>query len=176
MTERPMSVTEDEAMMAALLDAHNGDVTKAAVDWQKIRAEADMQLERELEAAKHWAPKVTVEPLTPAERHKLAVLLDGRLKNKPTVGAVKRWREDKSRAWALAALEKEAETVASTANGMRHNVLNSSTWTLARPATEGLLTGDEIERTLVGAAVETGLTERDARQTVRGALRKRGRI
>jgi hypothetical protein len=41
-----------EATMRALLDAHGGDVAAATVDWQAIKAEADAQLERDLEVAR----------------------------------------------------------------------------------------------------------------------------
>jgi len=136
-----MSVGADEAMTRGFLDAHNGDVAKASVDWQKLRAEADAELEREIGAARGWTPLAKLAPLTPEERAELERLLTSRLAQKPTVGAVQRRREDagRGRPYALAALEGEAEAVASAREGLRNHTLNASAWTLARPELDGLL-------------------------------------
>jgi hypothetical protein len=167
----------DLAMVAAFIDAHAGDLEAIAVDWSALKAEAEAQLERELAAARNWSPKVTVAPLTPWERRRFDRLLAERLANKPTVGAVKRRRDDAAKGpeYAAAALEGEADAVARTPEGLRHVVLNASAWTLARPELDALVTAEDIENTLVRAAVDAGLTERDARSVVRGALRRRGK-
>jgi hypothetical protein len=164
-------------MMRAFLDAHDGDVAKATVDWYEVRAEADAHLERELEAAKNWTPKVKLPPLTPGERDELDQLLAGRLAKKPTVGAVRRRRNDAAKGprYAAVAIEGETEAVASAPVGLRAITLNTSAWTLARPELDGIVGADDIEIALVPAAVAAGLSEREARAIVRGALRRRGR-
>src|SRR5262245_8388728 len=108
-----MPFNADVAMMRAYLDAHDGDVVKATVDWRAFRAEADAQIERDLEAAKNWQSKVQVEPLSPGEREELERLLAGGFARQSTVGAVKRRRDDatKGSAYAAAALEGEANAV-----------------------------------------------------------------
>jgi hypothetical protein len=168
----------DLAMVQAYLDAHDRDVVAATVDWNALKAEADAQLERDLEAAKNWSPKITIEPLTTWERRRFDRLLAERLAKKPTVGAVKRRRRDdacKGPAYAARAIEGEADAVAHAPNGLRDITLNASAWTLARPELDGLVTADDIEDALVPAAIDAGLTEAEARSVVRGALRKRGK-
>jgi len=172
-----MSFDADVAMMRAYLDAHGGDVNAAAVDWRALKAAADAQLESDLEAAEHWQPTVRVEPLAPSERDELDRLLADRLAKRSTVGAVKRRRDDatKGPAYAAAALEGEADAVAHAPVGLRNTTLNAAAWALARPELDDLVTADDIEDALVPAAVEAGLTEREARSVVRGALRKRSK-
>jgi hypothetical protein len=162
-------------MARALLDAHDGDIAKATIDWQKIRDDSDAQVPRDIEAARVWEPKVTVRSLSPSEHQKLDRLLEGRLLTKPTVGAVRRRREDaaKGPAYVLAALEGEAHAVATAPVGLRNTTLNSSAWTLARLVNQGLVNEDGMERVLVAAAHDAGLTEQEARSTIRGALRRR---
>jgi hypothetical protein len=71
-----------------------------------------------------------------------------------------------------AALEREAAVVASAPEGVRNNTLNSAVYTLARLRDRGL--DDEvIVRVMVAAAIDAGLPEREARSTVRSALRGR---
>jgi hypothetical protein len=170
-----MTVEADEAMVQAFLDAHDGDVAKATVDWQKVKAEADAQRERDLEAARNWKPKVEVTLLTPWERSELDRLLADRLAKKPTVGAIKRWRDDapKGPAYALAALEGEAQLVSSSPVGGRNDQLNRSAWTLGRLVHDGLIDAADVEQALVDAAQDAGLTAQEAKATVRGALRRR---
>jgi hypothetical protein len=170
-----MRVTDDEALMRAFLDAHDGDLQAATVDWQAVRKETDDQFHRDLEAARTWEPKVKLGPLTAEERKQLARILAA---EKPTAGAVKRRRDDaeKGRSYALAALEGEAEAVASAPKGLRNETLNSSAWTLARPELDGILDADEIERVLTAAAQDAGLHSREARATIRGAFRRRKRL
>jgi hypothetical protein len=168
--------TPDE-MMRALLDAHDGDIEAATVDWNSLKAETDAQLERELEGARTWQPKINIRPLLPAEHDELDGLLAGRLANKPTVGTVKRRRDDagKGPEYAARAIEGEAVAVASAPVGLRAKTLNASAWTLARPELEGIVDADDIETALVPAAIDAGLSEREARSIVRGALCRRGR-
>jgi hypothetical protein len=81
----------------------------------------------------------------------------------------------KGPAYAARALEGEAEAVATAPVGLRAITLNTSAWTLARPELDGIIDADDIEAALVPAAVDAGLSEREARSIVRGALRRRGR-
>jgi hypothetical protein len=122
-----------------------------------------------------WTPSVEAPPPhTAKERTQLNRLL-AKMPG-PTLQIVQRRRGDgkKGREYALAALEGEAKAVASAPEGLRNYTLNASAWTLARPELNGLLLVDEIERVLVAAGQDAGLSEREARACVRGALRRRG--
>jgi len=172
-----MPFDADIAMIQAYLDAHDGDIVQATVDWRALKAEADAQIDREIEAAKQWQPKVAVEPLAPGERDELNQLLAGRLTKRSTVGAVKLRRDDaaKGPAYAAAAIEGEADAIAHAPVGLRNITLNAAAWSLARPELDGIVTASDIEDALVPAAVDAGLTEQEARSVVRSALRKRSR-
>lgn len=169
------TVSADEAMVRAFLDAHGGDLTAATTDWRKWRDKANAERAREIEAAGNWASKIEVKPSTPAERAKSDRLLADGFAKKPAVGAVGRRNRDaaKGRRYALAALEGEARAVASAPEGVRNYTLNSAAWSLARPELGGLLDPDEIEGVLVEAAQDAGLPGREARTTVRSAFRRR---
>jgi hypothetical protein len=171
------SFDDDEALMRGYLDAFDGDVEAATINWREIRAQADAQLEREVEAARNWSPKVKVEPLTTWERRRFDRLLADGLAKKPTVGEARRRRDDATKGpeYAARAIEGEADAVAHAPNGLRNATLNTSAWTLARPELDGTVTADDIEDALVPAAIDAGLTEAEARSVVRGALRKRGK-
>jgi hypothetical protein len=130
----------------------------------------------ELAHAYAWRPSVPAPPpLTAKELKKFHRLLAK--KPKPTLQIVERRRADgkKGRDYALAALEGEAKAVAAAPEGLRNYELNRSAWTLARPELDGLLLVDEIERVLVAAGQDAGLSEREARCVVRGAFRRRQR-
>jgi hypothetical protein len=130
----------------------------------------------ELAHAHAWRLSVPALPtLTAKERKKLHRLLAKR--PKPILRIVERRRANgrKGREYALAALEGEAKAVAAAPVGLRNYELNRSAWTLARPELDGLLLVDEIERVLVAAGRDAGLSEREARCVVRGAFRRRQR-
>jgi hypothetical protein len=169
------TVDADSAMMSALVDAYDSDVSAAAADWCLVKQEADAQVAHDLEAAKAWEPRITVAPLTPKERQKLDRMMADGWADKPTVGAVKRRREGATKGprYALVALEGEAEAVAKAPAGSRNLVLFESAYTLSRLIPEHLET-TQVITVLVAAAHDAGLTEQEARVTICSALKTRG--
>lgn len=78
-----------------------------------------------------------------------------------------------SDAYVRAALQAEARTVATAANGQRNDQLNRSAWSLARFVRDGQLGADELAGTLIPAALDAGLTPAEARRTIASALKGR---
>jgi hypothetical protein len=73
-------------------------------------------------------------------------------------------------AWARAALEDEAARVRGARPGTRNNTLNRAAFSLGQIIGAGLLDADTVEHTLAGSAMTAGLTEHEARQTIRSGL------
>lgn len=170
-------VNDPTAMMKALLDAHDGDLARATVDWNEIERRSDEKLARDLEAARNWQPKRRVPEGSQFITAEMYDELLAKMNDQPTVGALRRQRCNdgaKGAAYGLAALEDEARAVASAPVGLRNQQLNKSAWSLGRLVLEGTLRADEVEAVLVPAALDAGLPQREAHATVRGALRRRG--
>ncbi len=68
------------------------------------------------------------------------------------------------------ALERSAAEVASTGSGARDNVLNAKAYSLGRIAEAARLDDSAIESTLCAAAMNAGLSEKQAISTIRCAL------
>jgi hypothetical protein len=170
-----MTVGEQEAMMAALVDAYDGNMTAAAGDWCLIKREADNRVAEEIAAIEAWEPAAHVPDDAP---HMSAADYDAaleRLKPKPTVGGVKRRSTTGHiREWAIAAVEAEGDKVAAAVPGIREETLRAAAWTMSRPDILEHLTADEVASVLIPAAVQAGLSEREARSTVHRTQRARG--
>lgn len=167
------------ALMKGLLDAHDGDVVAATVDWTAIQRASDAALERELESVRNWVPGerfgIGTKPgnvedhLSPNERQRLKAM-----RNLPTFGALRKnklSREgERGERYRATALEGECTRVASTQAGERNNVLASASFKLGQLVPDGL---DEDEATdrLLDAARDAGLSDREARATIRSGLR-----
>lgn len=74
-------------------------------------------------------------------------------------------------AWARAAQIMEADMVRRAPNGQRNATLNRSAFSLGQIAGAGLLDGYSVTESLVDAAVNAGLGEREARRTIASGLR-----
>jgi hypothetical protein len=171
-----MAVDADTAMMRALVDAYDGNVTAAAADWCIVKHEVDEQHAHEIAAIEQWQPTARVGA---GAEHMSSADYDAaleRIKPKPTVGAVQRRRDDatKGSEWAFAALEGEARAVADAVQGLRHEQLRASTWTLSRPDVAEHLDPHHVEDVLTDAAQAAGLTRGEARSTIRSTQRARG--
>jgi hypothetical protein len=71
--------------------------------------------------------------------------------------------------YAMAALEREAETVREASVGTRNDALNAATWAVSRFA-PAELSARLIAETLLSAAMSAGLPEREASSTIASAL------
>lgn len=81
---------------------------------------------------------------------------------------------DRARAYALGALRRAVEQVATAREGSRNDVLNSATWSLVRFMPDSL-GASEIADALAVAAVHAGLSRRETQATIASALRAGGR-
>ncbi len=175
--ERSADRSPDTAMMRAFLDAYDGDMAVATVDWAALKRQADDDLAYELAAAKAWLPKVKLPP--PAGHIDAAAFdrLLAKIDSPDRVAARARLRvpfRERSRNYGLAALEAEEREVESALLGLRNETLNKSAWSLARLVNDDLVDADDVEDVLVEAACRAGLSRGEAVATVRGALRRRG--
>jgi hypothetical protein len=86
------------------------------------------------------------------------------------------WAGDdrKARAYALAALRRGIERVATAGNGTRNAALNAEAYSLIRLTDGGALDHAEIAEALAHAALAAGLDRREIEQTLRSALSARG--
>jgi hypothetical protein len=86
------------------------------------------------------------------------------------------WAGDdrKARAYALAALRRGIERVATAGNGTRNAALNAEAYSLIRLTEGGALDHAEIAEALAHAALAAGLDRREIEQTLRSALSARG--
>jgi hypothetical protein len=73
--------------------------------------------------------------------------------------------------WVRAAVDGEARSVRSAAQGGRNQTLNRSAFSLGQIVGAGLLDAGEAERVLVDSALAVGLGEREAVLTTRSGLR-----
>ena len=73
-------------------------------------------------------------------------------------------------AYALAALDGEAQRVAAAPEGTRNATLNAGAFALGQLVGAGALDRGESERALLAAALAVGLGEREAERTVRSGL------
>jgi hypothetical protein len=76
--------------------------------------------------------------------------------------------------YGLAALEREARAVAAAPVGTRNDTLNRAAHALARLVLSGDLDTYIVEHVLLAGAHDAGLPDREARATIRSALRARG--
>jgi len=81
-------------------------------------------------------------------------------------------RPDSLERYARAALDRACEAVASAPVHARNHTANTEAFGIGRLLPGSPLAFDEAERTLIAAAVSTGLAERDAAYTVGRALRQ----
>jgi hypothetical protein len=79
----------------------------------------------------------------------------------------------KARAYVQAALEREVEAVATSAEGARNDTLNRSAYALARFVQSGQLEASAFVDALTAAASRTGLPETEIRRTLASALQGR---
>jgi hypothetical protein len=169
--ENPTRVTNPDAMFDAVRDAMWNRPTIGALrrgvhvvpepepfDWTALRRRADEE-----------HAQAIADVLNPRREVPRPEAIDRGPGQLEVVDAAK------GPAYAARALEGEAEAVATAPVGLRAITLNTSAWTLARPELDELVDADDIEAALVPAAVDAGLSEREARSIVRGALRRRGR-
>jgi putative DNA primase/helicase len=77
---------------------------------------------------------------------------------------------NRSRRYALAALQKELDAVASAPKGTRNNTLNRAAFSLGRFVRAGLLELLEVEDVLAAGAGSSGLGEAEVRRTIRSGL------
>jgi hypothetical protein len=75
--------------------------------------------------------------------------------------------------YVRAAIRDELQAVRSAAEGTRNSTLNKSAFALARFAASGQVRQGDLETLLLGAALEAGLDEAEARGTIRSALEAR---
>jgi hypothetical protein len=78
--------------------------------------------------------------------------------------------DDRRRHYALAALDREADDVASTPEGDRNDRLNLAAFNLGQFVEAGHLTPDEIESALTDSGRTAGLGEGEIRATIRSGL------
>jgi hypothetical protein len=77
---------------------------------------------------------------------------------------------DRSRRYALSALQKEHDAVASAANGSRNYTLNRAAFSLGQLIGAGLLERDEVEEALRAAAETCGLGHQETEATLKSGL------
>lgn len=78
---------------------------------------------------------------------------------------------DRKRSYALAALDREAAAVATTAEGGRNARLNSASYAVANFAGEGWLSDEEISEALAPAALQAGLDPKEVRKTIASGIK-----
>lgn len=78
--------------------------------------------------------------------------------------------DNKSRRYALAALQKELDAIVSAPEGTRNNTLNRAAFSLGRFVKAGLLKHLEVEDGLAAAADSSGLYEAEVRRTITSGL------
>jgi hypothetical protein len=72
--------------------------------------------------------------------------------------------------YGLAALQREIEAVRRLVVGERNHGLNRTAFSLGRLVAGGELAGDEVHRELLAAALAVGLTDGEARATIRSGM------
>jgi hypothetical protein len=84
--------------------------------------------------------------------------------------------DESLRAWAHAALEREATEVALAPVGTRNHTLNRAAFSLGQIAGTGLMQPETVERVLTASALAAGLTEKEAQATIASGLRAGQRL
>jgi hypothetical protein len=74
-------------------------------------------------------------------------------------------------AWARVALDGEADRVRRAPNGSRNSTLNRAAFSLGQIVGAGVLDASTVEHVLADSATASGLSEREAFQTIRSGLR-----
>ncbi len=147
---------------------------------ERERAEVLEQKARELEGladevrAYAWQPEVTVAPLSPAERDELDLifvdLVDATRARETLAESARQARhadEPRGARYAEVALDGECQRVTDTPAGNRNNVLASASFKVGQLLCED----DDAYERLLDAALTAGLSEREARPTIRSGLR-----
>jgi hypothetical protein len=169
--EHPTRVTNADAMSDALKDAFGDRPTVGAIrrgeqvspigdtfDWGEVRRHSQQR---------------------PVKRRRFSVVsadaLTGRTGNRkrrsPTGRATSNTK-NRDRAYGIAVLDAECQRVAGTPTGNRNNTLASASFKVGRGAVgPGYLEHDEAFSNLLGAALDCGLSEREARPVIRSGLR-----
>jgi hypothetical protein len=164
----PTRITNPNAMREALADAFAGRPTIGALrrglheisevdpfDWEAVRGRAGAEHASEVQRV-----------LSP---RRSSVVPGGRQRGRA------RSRSTKPRSYGLAALDSECWRVADTPPGNRNNVLASSAFKIGQIVGAGLLDHAEPAANLLGAALDAGLPESEARGVIRSGLRKGAR-
>lgn len=88
------------------------------------------------------------------------------------------WQGDDyaTRRYAMAALKRGIEAVATAAPGTRNAALNRECYSLMRLTSTGTLHAGEIAEGMAHAAIAAGLDRRETEQTIRSALSARGSL
>jgi hypothetical protein len=154
----------------------HGERERADVLEQRARLYEELA---ELCRAHAWKPSA-LPTLTADERAELNLIFvdlvsASRAREKLAESARQARRADEPHGarYAEVALEREAAAVADAPVGVRNETLSHSAWSLARLACEGLIGPGAVLDALIPAAQAAGLSGREARATVRGALRRR---
>jgi hypothetical protein len=170
----PTRVTNPDAMADAIRDAfpdrptvgaiRRGDEVLTAVDtfdWHEVRRRVDAQHAADIAAvAGHSQQRREKRPPFSSVS---GAQLPARTGNRNT--------KNRDRAYGIAALDGECWRVARTAPGNRNNTLASASFKVGRVVGAGLLNHDEAYSNLLGAALDCGLSEREARPVIRSGLR-----
>jgi hypothetical protein len=72
--------------------------------------------------------------------------------------------------WASAALSNEVRSVQTAPEGLRNNTLNRAAYSLGQIVADGLLVRSDVESSLLYAAMNAGLSERDSMRTIQSGL------
>jgi hypothetical protein len=152
----------------ALLDAYGA----IEAEWAGIAAAVELEHAREMEALRNWTPVASVKGGTPV----LAADQCNAYVDPPAPPVTPSGDGERGPRYVRAALEGEAREIAAAPVGLRNERTNRAAWTLARLVLDGLVDASAVETVLVAAGMDAGLPEREARATVRGALRRRGAL
>jgi hypothetical protein len=167
----PTHVTNEHAMFDALRDAmwnrptigaiRRGQQTSdqsEAFDWGEVQRRADVEHAAEIEAIEN--PSRSQE--RPEKRPSFSVVTGDEL--------LARTR-NREHAYGWQVLVDECRRVVDTPPGNRNNTLASASFKVGRGAVgPGFLERDECYSNLLGAALDSGLPEREARAVIRSGL------
>jgi hypothetical protein len=167
----PTHVTNDTAMRDALVDALGDRPTigglrrgvrfdvKPPFDWSEVRRRVDA-------AHKADISSVVGHSQQRPERRPSFSVVSGPQRLVRTGSA-----ENRERAYGIAVLDAECWRVARTPPGNRNNVLASAAFKVGQRVGADLLEHDTAYSNLLGAALSSGLSERESRPVIRSGLR-----
>jgi hypothetical protein len=145
--------------------------------------EHDVYVAERVAEAKAWEPWVKLPKLSTDERAEINRIFDGLLQRRETrhsfsvVSGPQRFAHtgkrgaNRERAYGIAVLDAECWRVARTPAGNRNNTLASAAFKVGRGAVgPGYLERGEAFSNLLGAALTSGLPERESRPVIRTGL------